>query len=250
MTIKELYRRALFYLTVPKCVGCDTKLQIDDIALCKRCMRSHTLLKERNCSRCAKTLDKCDCSNEYLKKHKIKRLVKVFRYIPEEEGTPSNNLIYNLKRNNRADVLDFLSNELAKAINNSLVDSQKYIITNVPRRKSEIKRFGYDHAAVLAKAVASLLGAEYKLFLKSKAKKAQKKMSRDERKQNAKVEPVKKLDLHGKKIILLDDIVTSGASMATAADALKALGAKEIIGAAISIAFKDEYTPISNFTYF
>ncbi len=233
----------MFYMTVPRCVGCNERLTVENVALCKRCLKAHTLLKERNCSRCAKKLNRCDCSNKYLKEHKVKKLIKIFRYIPDKEGTPSNNLIYSLKRNNRADVVRFLADELADAILNTLDSTDGFIITNVPRRGSAIREYGYDHASVLALAVAKRLNIEYRSLLRSKSKKAQKKMSHNERKENAVFVCRKRTDLKGKRLLLLDDIVTTGSSMAASADALKAMGAKQIVGVTVSIAFKDEYTP-------
>ena len=47
--------------------------------------------------------------------------------------------------------------------------------------------------------------------------------------------------LVGKKVIIVDDIVTTGASMAHCATLIRALGTKNIVGAEISIAYKDEF---------
>lgn len=239
----------MFYLTVPRCVGCNERLSVDDKALCKKCIPSHVILKGYECSRCFNTYDRCACVNKYLRNHHIKKLVKLFRYIPEKAGTPSNNLIYNLKRNNRRDVVNFIADELSKSIEFSVPKFKEYVITNIPRRKSAMKQYGYDHAAVLAKAIAKRLGIEYKKLLKSKAKRAQKKLTHTQRRENAKVIPNKTIDLKGKRILLLDDIVTTGSSMAVCADVLKSLKAKEIVGVAISIAYKDEYTPFPKSEY-
>ena len=249
MKLKELFDRISFYFTVPKCVGCGKRLGVNDNTLCPECIKLHSQLKTRNCSICSKTLDKCDCSNKFLKSHKIKRVFKLFRYIPDEEGTPSNNLIYSLKRNNRRDVVNFLADELTAVISNSITNYKDFIITNVPRRKSAVKQYGYDHAAVLSKAIAKRLEIRYESLLKSKAKRAQKKMSSEERRENARAVPRKNIDLKGKRIILLDDIITTGSSMAVCADVLKSLRAKEIVGVAISIAYKDEYTPFPKSEY-
>ena len=249
MNFKEFIRRTMFYLTVPKCVGCGERLKINEMAICSSCMKSHIELKTRDCSRCFNTYDKCACSNKFLKQHKVNRVIKIFRYIKQEEGSPSNNLIYTLKRNNRRDVVDFLSDELVKSIKFSLPNFKDFIITNVPRRPSAIIKYGYDHAAVLAKAIARKLGIEYKSLLKSKTKSAQKKLTYTERHNNARVVPKGRFDLKGKRIIILDDVVTTGSSLSSVADALKRLGVKEFVGASISVAYKDEYTPFPKSEY-
>jgi len=48
------------------------------------------------------------------------------------------------------------------------------------------------------------------------------------------------LSLSGKKVMLIDDIVTTGTSMGSAATLLRGLGAKGIIGVCIAIAYRDK----------
>ena len=193
------------------------------------------------CSICFKTLSECSCPNKFLDAHYIHKLIKVFRYSPEA-NLPTNNLIYSLKKDNRTDVIDLLSDELVVAIKNSIKDPQSYIFTSIPRRKKSIIKYGIDHAAVLSKAVAKKLEADYVPLLKSKSKKEQKKSkSREERLKNAVFElKDEKAELIEKKVIIVDDIVTSGASMASAAMNIKSTGAKSVVGAVLSIAYKDE----------
>ena len=49
--------------------------------------------------------------------------------------------------------------------------------------------------------------------------------------------------LEGERVILIDDIVTTGASMGACATLIKGLGAKEIVGACMAVAYRDPYTP-------
>ena len=159
---------------------------------------------------------------------------------------PSNNLIYSLKRDNRKDVLEFLTKELCDAIKNSVDNPADIIFTNVPRRPESIRKYGMDHASLLAKFVAKHFSAQYYQPLISKSKHEQKHMSREERLKNASFRLKRRSkDLNGKTVILIDDIVTTGSSMGVCAMLLRALGAKQIIGAVISIAYKDEYIPFS-----
>ena len=154
-------------------------------------------------------------------------------------------LIYSLKRDNRADVLDFLSDELSLAIKNNISpEKTEYLITSVPRRQKAVRKYGIDHAELLAKSTAKKLDIPYVKLLKSTAKSAQKKMHNEQRISNATFDYInnKVEDITGKRVIIIDDIVTTGASIGSSAMLIHALGAKEIIGAALSVAYKDKST--------
>ena len=246
MNVKDLYKRFVYYTAVPKCASCREILDFEDKALCKSCLSEYRNIKMINCSRCAKTYDKCICSFDYLEKHFVKRLAKVFRYKHPEganDRIPSNELIYNLKRERRTDIIEFLTDELERSLAENL-DLDGFVITNVPRKKSRTLKYGLDHSAELAKSLGKRLGIEYVSLLESKLARAQKKTRGDERIKNAKFDYRRSApDVKGKRVLLLDDIVTTGASMGNSATLIKGLGAKEIVGVCVSIAYKDKYVP-------
>lgn len=245
MTFKEFKDSIFFYLSVPKCVGCKERLSRTDLALCPDCLREYREIKKRNCSLCSKTLEFCSCTNSHLDSHYVHKLIKVFRYVHRDD-LPSNNLIYSLKRDNRKDVLEFITNELSEAIRHSLKEPESCVFINVPRRRKEAARYGLDHAKLLAKSLAKRFSAEYYQPLISKSKHAQKKVSGPDRVKNAKFALKRKAkELQGKTVIIVDDIVTTGASMGACATLIRALAPKKIIGATVSIAYKDTYVPLS-----
>ena len=242
MRVNEIFKRILYYISVPKCVYCNERLDYEDRGLCKSCIQKYNEHKKRNCSRCAKILSKCSCPSEYLFDHGVKKVCKVFRYSKQEGSMPSNYLIYSLKQDNREDVIELMASELASAISNSInLRKGKYIITNVPRRKSAILNYGFDHAEVLAKRISKLLGIKYIRILKSNARLAQKSVMGEARLRNANFDYVSKRDisLKGYTVILVDDIITTGASMSSCAMLIKGFSPTRVIGAALGIAYKD-----------
>ena len=254
----ELYNRALFLLSVPKCICCEEPLDYGERALCPKCLDEYRAQKTRNCSRCAKVIPKCTCSNFYMERHYLKNVAKVFRYDASKRELPGNMLIYSLKHDNRRDVFDFLANELAQSITQALQVSdhpERFTITNVPRRPSAIRENGYDHSRELAKRVAKILGVEYAQFLTSKAKKAQKDTHGELRKQNAVFayrRSAAKRSLRGLTVIIVDDVITTGASVSACAAMLRGMGATRFLGATLSIAYKDSYIKpkISYYNYY
>ena len=239
MNKAKLMDRVLFALSVPKCVCCGKKLDYGQKAFCRRCSLIFAQFKTRNCSKCAKILSYCNCSNSFLEGHFVKSVIKCYRYHTRDEIAPQNSLIYSLKKDNRRDVLELCTKELATAITHSITDPSTYIFTNVPRRNKAIIEYGIDHSALLAQELAKHFKASYVYLLKSNAKKPQKSQETTDRLKNADFALIKEPDLSGKKVIIVDDIITSGASMSSAAALIRTLGCKDITAACLAIAYKD-----------
>ncbi len=240
MTWQSIFKRALFYISVPTCVLCGERLDFEDKGLCKSCRVKYDNHKTRDCSRCGKKLHYCTCASNFLVSHSIKRHIKLFRYMKREEAEAGKHLIYSLKRDNREDVLDFLASELDSVIRASfnISDPTKYYITNVPRRRRAIIQYGFDHTACLAVKLSKRLDIEYKNLLISKSKLAQKETKGIVRLTNVNFDYKAHLDvnLSGKTVFVIDDLVTTGASMCASAMLIKGLGARECVAVSIAVA--------------
>lgn len=236
----KFIKTILFYLSVPKCAACGERLGRRDRALCQGCRIEYDNALARSCAHCAKPLYECTCTTQHLDAHYIHKHVKVFRYHPERD-LPTNKLIYSLKKDNREDVLDFLADELTSSIATAFPNADEFVFTSIPRRRAAKIKYGIDHAALLSARVAKKLGAKYQKTLISHSKHEQKlSKHREERMKNARFDySGKNIDLSGKTVILVDDVVTTGASMSVAATLLKGAGAKRIIGASLAIAYND-----------
>ena len=236
----KIFKDILFYISVPKCVACGERLEKDDHALCKNCLEEYKNALARSCSLCAKPLYECTCTTAHLDAHYVHKHIKVFRYRPEAD-LPTNKLIYSLKRDNREDVLDFLADELSSSVATAFSNAKEFVFTSIPRRRAAKVKYGIDHAALLSARVAKKLGAKYEKTLISHSKKEQKlSKHREDRMKNARFDYIsKRVDLSGKTVVLIDDVVTTGASMSVAATLLKGAGAKKIIAASLAIAYND-----------
>ena len=242
MAESRILKKVLHALSVPKCLACRARLPEGDRALCHSCCEKYREIKTRNCARCAKLLAECSCTNEYLSRHFVKGLAKVYRYRATEEFMAANAIVYRLKKKNRNDALDFLADEVAASIKASLPGiSSDAIVTHVPNRKSAITQYGFDHAELLGRAVAEKLGFEFMPLLVSLSKKPQKEMKGMERYANATFDLISEPDIMGREIIIVDDIVTTGASMGNSATFIRALRPKAIYGACVSIAYYDDF---------
>lgn len=240
MKFSEFLNKAFFYLSVPKCVSCKERLLPENIALCDRCRTLSIEAIERECPVCLKKTSLCVCTNKHLTSHFIKGHIKLYKYGDGESSRPLDALIYAIKRADRSDLFDFAASLLAGAVKAQGISLDNAVITNVPRRKSAILRFGIDHARLLAERTAMLLGVEYLELLKSTAKTAQKSLKGAERIANTDFSVISDTDLTGRTVIILDDIVTTGASMGSAATLIRSMGAKSIYALSIAYAYKNK----------
>ena len=107
------------------------------------------------------------------------------------------------------------------------------IVTSVPCSLKRRLEIGYDHAARIAKNIASRRSFRYKRLLKvTKVKREQKRLSREERIENARnsYKILNKRYIIDKNILLVDDVTTTGATLSAIAAELKAAGAEKVIG--------------------
>lgn len=188
-------------------------------------------------------MSECACSNAYLSRHGVKRMVKLFRYRPSEARDHSFNLLlYRLKHQNVKAPRVFLAKCLASALKASIGAPAPAVITFVPRTVRERRKYGFDQSEELAKALSEQTGIPFAAFLTRRKKASpQKKMrSAEERMENAKASYLLKSceSLRGKTVFLLDDTVTTGASVAACAHLLRKMGAREIIAIAPFISFR------------
>lgn len=101
------------------------------------------------------------------------------------------------------------------------------IITNVPTASSHIRERGFDHGALLAKTFARKRGLVYVSCLARTGQSRQLGLNRAERLQNIDgLFHIKSNSLiKGAKFLIIDDVVTTGASINEAAKVLKHSGA-------------------------
>ncbi len=117
------------------------------------------------------------------------------------------------------------------------------ILTWVTSGRSSYRKRGFDHVELIAQAVAQELGiALTKTLVKTRKTKVQSKLiSASQRRANVlgAYKVISPQAVAGKKILLLDDILTSGATASECARVLLTAGAREVNFAAVAAAYYD-----------
>lgn len=143
-----------------------------------------------------------------------------------------------------------LSKSLASLIINhfSLLENQPefkdFILIPIPLEKRKLRWRGFNQAEEIAKELAKFLNLSVinNVLIKTKETLPQVELDEEKRKENVKgVFSVKNKEIiKNKKILLIDDVYTTGATMEEGADTLKKSGAKEVIGVVVARASPDE----------
>lgn len=109
-------------------------------------------------------------------------------------------------------------------------------IVPVPLSAERLQTRGFNQAWELASALArqsrTAAQADAQLLLRIKHTRPQSQLKREARLANVKgaflVDPLRVAELDGRRVLLVDDVMTSGASLFTAAEALRAAGAAHV----------------------
>lgn len=231
-------------LLVHKCVGCNKILTDKDFdrAFCADCREIYLSAKMEICPECSLDAQSCRCMPKLLKKDKVVAFRKLFFYYKDKRSYPQNRLIYYLKGRKNKRVLSEVAKELSSLLRRELARSQNgepLVLTCVPRLRRARTLYGFDQAALICRALSENCGIEFSPLIKRKrGGKAQKTLTAGERRKNIQsllyANDKERESVRDKTVILVDDVVTTGASMSACIHILKECGVKNVICLAIS----------------
>jgi len=125
-------------------------------------------------------------------------------------------------RNARASVA-WLATGMAALVDRGAID----VVTWVPTTRARRRARGFDQGRLLARAVARRLGRPCRPLLRRRPGPAQTGRPLADRRRGPALDP-RSQRAAGLRVLLVDDVVTSGASLATAARALRNSGVAEV----------------------
>ncbi len=111
------------------------------------------------------------------------------------------------------------------------------VIASVPSHRSRVRRRGYAQASLIAAALAERVGKPLDPDALVRVVNAPSQLdteSRDERRRNVAGGFAARTDFGGKRVLLVDDLVTTGATMSACAESLKAAGATAVFGLSVA----------------
>ena len=250
MKLKYLFRNLLF---PPKCSNCLELLDIEltkraTDTLCPTCRVHYENEKMRECSDCGLEMRLCRCIPKNLAQSQCSALLKLVSYRPHDDSYPIKSFIYSVKRYDDRAYFDFVAEQLREVViremrSRSLMPND-CVITFLPRATKNKVEHGFDQGYSLASALAFITGIEFvDCFKRDIFAKEQKNLNQYERRLNMRSAYTPRdveSKIKNKTVILVDDIVTTGSSMASGTRILFSLGAYDVIGLCIGFTEKDK----------
>jgi len=156
------------------------------------------------------------------------------------KGAKVQNLIHNLKYNNKTDVGILLGNLLGERLKDSPLYQNIDLIIPVPLHHKKLRSRGYNQSAFIAAGTAEQSGVNFDeaILTRNRATETQTKKSRYNRYENMRgvFEVPNPEFIKGKHILLIDDVITTGATLEACASVLLNNGASKISIAALAFA--------------
>ena len=214
-----LYQQALELLFPRECVGCGRKGTL----LCPSCRVSLVRNPLPNCQKCAAPIQRGYlCSRCREAQHHLDGVHSPYLF----EGT-MRECIHRLKYRHLRGLAQPLAELLAETTRETSIPGD--VLVPVPLHSGRERYRGYNQSALLARELGRLTGlsVDSRLLLRTKASGAQARASGiEERRRNVEGAFACPAGVAaGKRIILLDDVCTTGATLESCARALKNGGA-------------------------
>ncbi len=204
--LKDLILNTLFPI---ECLGCHQTGEI----ICQKCLDKIIVLNkwEANLYSLERIVTIFDYQQPLLKK-----IIKSFKYSP-----------YNLNVLKRLSLL-FIKCLKQSPLALNYLTKNKFILVPIPLSRQKLAKRGFNQAELIARELATAFNWPLKNVLKkTKNNPSQTNLSREQRKLNVQnVFQVK--EQPPANIILIDDVLTTGATLKQAANILQQAGAKKI----------------------
>ncbi len=218
--MRELLRGVMTALFPNRCFLCGEVI-LPRQRLCATCVEKAPYILPPVCEHCGRGVDECSCKGH---RHHYDRSVSAFYH----RGAAWTGL-QRMKAYDDVVVTEGFAAEMAEVVRREYGGIPFDCVTAVPMHKKDYRERGFDQAAVLAKELARRLDLPFRPLLKKIIRtEPQKKMTAIRRRGNLlgvfdAIGPVT-----GQRVLLVDDVITTGSTLDECAKVLKIYGAEEV----------------------
>ncbi|QXT40087.1 ComF family protein [Gymnodinialimonas ceratoperidinii] len=218
----------------PECLNCSARVE-DTFAICGSCWSDTPFILGASCDLCGTGLPGQSAPpDEALICAECQRVPRAWdhaRAVFAYDGV-GRRLVLSLKHGDRTDIARAAGPWMARAAADLLADDP--VLVPVPLHWTRLARRRFNQAALLAWSLARECEAEVApmALLRLRPTPSQEGRSRDARFKNVEEaiipHPRKAQVLEGRNVLLIDDVMTSGATFAIATEACRQAGAKNV----------------------
>lgn len=219
-----------------RCPVCHDIVDEKGALICGKCIGRFEYVKEPFCMKCGKPV--IDDGKEYctecegnVRKYDEGRAV----FIYDDAMRLS---IYSFKYNDRQEYAKYYAKEIEAKLGKKIKSWDADVLIPIPLHKSKQISRGYNQAYLIAKELSNLIKipVENDVLIRDRKTTVQKNLNAKDRVNNVKnAFKIKQNNVKFKSAILIDDIYTTGATVSSAAEALKACGVKKVYFISLSI---------------
>ena len=212
-----------------KCDVCGKEMPSGNCkVVCDKCMNKLPFIFH-GCIKCGERID-----GEYDVCYSCKQNFREFdkNFSVFEYSGLAKEMVWELKYENKK----YLARTMASFLADKIIfeDIKFDVLTCVPSSKKSIKARGYNQAQMIAEKLARLIGADadFSILYRVKEASSQVELSAVERAKNIENSFIvsNKKAVKGKTVLVVDDVLTTGATMSECAKMLKKAGANRVIG--------------------
>lgn len=221
---KQFLLQLLFPL---RCPVCDRIVSPFGEKICIECLGKLKMLTPPWCMKCGKKLliEEELCADCRKKEHRFVRGRSLYEY---QSAAPS---IYRLKYGGRREYADFFGQEMARYLGPFIRDCRPEAIIPIPLHPKRQNKRGYNQAQLLAEALGRYTGLPVRADLLRRVKntaplKCQNPLERQNNLKRA--FNITQNDVKLERVILIDDIYTTGSTMDEAAKVLAQHGVQRV----------------------
>ncbi len=241
MNIILRFVMGLLHILYPKrCPICDSIIGgpvfSREYPICRECKEAVEYAAEPVCKKCGKPLTderKEYCGDCAKRPHSFSQGKALWVYKDSVKAS-----IYRLKYGNRREYGKSYAQELVRQYGRWIERKEIQAVVPIPLHKKRKRQRGYNQADIIAREIGRLTGLPVYsgLLVRCVDTRPQKELNDRERKENLK----KAFRLNGdtgelRRVLLVDDIYTTGSTVDGAAEVLKGAGIREIYVLSVSI---------------
>ena len=231
--LRRTGRLALDLLLPPRCAACDSAVEVQGL-LCVACFGKTNFISAPFCGRCGVPFSSLEqggtdgvCPGCREHTPLFRQAQAALRYDDQ-----ARRLILPLKHGDRIELASILAPMMARA--GAVLLARADVLVPVPLHRRRLFLRKYNQAAILAFAVGRLAGRRVQPDALERTRKTAplEEKSPEERAQEVagavKVKPSRLGQIVGRTVLLIDDVMTSGATANVCADALLKAGASAV----------------------